>query len=111
MRPRFLNKFMVSLTSYKSLSIRHDFHFVNYDPIYSKKDIKAGYALGCGYLMTDKLLLQYLLGFTSRSNQDIFSSSDLFSKYGYFSKKQKNKMVTTIMPNLGIPISSPPISG
>lgn len=52
---------MVSLISYKSLSIHDDFHFVNYDPIYSKKDIKARYALGCGYIMTDKLLPQFVV--------------------------------------------------
>ena len=37
---------MVSITSFKSSSIQHDVHLVNYGPIYSQIDHKAGDALG-----------------------------------------------------------------
>ena len=45
---------MVSVASVKSSSIQHDVHLVNYGPIYSKIDNKAGYALGRGYLVIDR---------------------------------------------------------
>ena len=47
---------MVSVASFKSSSIQHDVHFVNYGPIYFKIDNKAGYALGRGYLVINRLL-------------------------------------------------------
>ena len=42
---------MVSVSGFKSSSIQHDVHFVNYDPIYFKIDNKAGYAIGRGYML------------------------------------------------------------
>ena len=47
---------MVSFTSFKSSSIEHDVHFVNYGSMYLKIDNKSAYALGWGYLVTDMLL-------------------------------------------------------
>ena len=49
---------MVLISNFKSSSIKHDAHFVNYGPIYCKIDNKAGYALGQRYLVTDMLLPQ-----------------------------------------------------
>lgn len=53
---QFPNEFMVSTTSFKSSSIQHDVHCVNYSPIQHDIDDKAGYALGRSYLVIDKLL-------------------------------------------------------
>ena len=47
---------MVSIASLKSSSIQHDVHLVNYGPILSQIDHKAGYALGRGYLVFDRSL-------------------------------------------------------
>ncbi len=44
----FYKSVLVSVASLKSSSIGHDVHFINYDPIKSKIDNKAGYALGRG---------------------------------------------------------------
>ena len=46
---------MVSVSSFKSSSIQHDVHFVNYGPVYFKIDDKAGYASGQGCLVIDRL--------------------------------------------------------
>ena len=43
------NCFMVSIFSFKSSSIQHDGHLVNYGPIQSKIDNKAAYDLGQGF--------------------------------------------------------------
>ena len=43
--------FMVSVSSFKSSSIQHDVHFVDYGPSYFKIDDKVGRALGRGYLV------------------------------------------------------------
>ena len=40
---RFPHEFMVPVSSFKSSSIQHDVHFVNYCPIWSQIDDKAGY--------------------------------------------------------------------
>ena len=53
---QFPNEFMVSATSFKSSSIQHDVHCVNYSPIQRDIDDKAGKSLGRSYLMIDKLL-------------------------------------------------------
>lgn len=47
---------MVSAANSKRPLIQHDAHFVNYVPIYSKIDNKAGHALGRGYLVINKSL-------------------------------------------------------
>ena len=47
---------MVSIIHFKSSSIQHDVHFVNYGPIYFKIDYKAGYVFGRGYLVIHRLL-------------------------------------------------------
>ena len=66
---RFPNEFMVSMARLKFSSIQHDVHFVSDDPIYSKTDYKAGYALWCGCLMVDKSPQWRVLRFSVRSNQ------------------------------------------
>lgn len=48
---------MVSIATFKSYFIEHCVHFVNYDPIYSKTEDKAGYYLGQDNLVINKLLL------------------------------------------------------
>ena len=40
---------MVSVSSFKSSSVQHDVHFVNYGPSYFEIDDKAGDALVRGY--------------------------------------------------------------
>ncbi len=40
--------------TFKSSSIQYDVHLVNYGPVLSKIDDKAGYTLGHGYLIIDK---------------------------------------------------------
>lgn len=44
---------MSSISSLKSTSLQNDIHIVNDDAIDSDIDDKAGYALGCGYIVTD----------------------------------------------------------
>ena len=66
---KFPNEFMVSMARLTFSSIRHDVPCVNDDPIYSKMDDKAGYALCCVYLMIDKSLQWCALRFSVRSNQ------------------------------------------
>ena len=44
------------MSSLKSSSMQHDVHLVNYGPISSQIDHKAGYALGRGYLVIDRSL-------------------------------------------------------
>lgn len=61
---------MVSVASLKYSSIKQDVHFENYCPIWSKRDDKAGYALGHCYLLIDKSLPQRILWCSVRSNQD-----------------------------------------
>ena len=58
------NDLMVSVSSFKSSSIQHDVHFLNYGPIYFKIDNKAGYTLGRGFLVTDRSLLQAVMSCT-----------------------------------------------
>ena len=55
---QYPNEFVVSIASFKSSSIQLDVHFVNYVPISFKLDNKAGYDLGRGYLVIEKLLPQ-----------------------------------------------------
>ena len=45
------HEFMVSVSRFKSSSIQHDVHFVNYGPIYLKIDNKAVNTLERGYLV------------------------------------------------------------
>ena len=66
---QFTHEFMTSITSFNSSSVQHDVHLSNYGPIYSKREVKAGNALGWGYLMTNEWLPQNIHRFSVRSNQ------------------------------------------
>ena len=56
--------------------MQHDDHFVNYGPIYSKTDDKAGYAMGRGYLVIDKSLPRWQRWLR---NHDVDSQSIAYS--------------------------------
>jgi len=49
------NKFIVSIANFKATLINHDVHYIN-DPIRSKMNDNAGYALGWGDLVIDRWL-------------------------------------------------------
>lgn len=51
LRKLFPDEFMVPVAWFKSVSLQHGVHVVNYGHIYGKIDNKAWCALGLGYLM------------------------------------------------------------
>lgn len=59
---QFPVEFMVTVPTFKSSSIQHDVHLVNY----GKTDDKVGYDLGCGHLVIDMLLPWRVLGVLSQ---------------------------------------------
>ena len=68
---------MVSISSFKSSSIQHDDHFVNYSYIYFKKDEKAGLCFRAG-LPGSRLVQRLVYGCsTKRQSKGSASSKNI----------------------------------
>lgn len=85
--------FISSIATFKTSSTHHDVLCVNYGPIESKIEDKAGCASG------------RVFEFSVRSLQDILPTASLSSNYGHF-WLHKNKMVMAVMSNSRLQNSS-----